>query len=160
MPNPTPPAYAGSKAQTSQGTCIWVNPSGSSPPTWVFIGECLGAQFSDKNMFDKSTNLQSTAEEFLALLSDPGKLNVELNRVSTDAGQAALSASYHATPPTRLQYLVVFPINEAAGQTTQGDSRTFLAYVEEFSPQIKVNTRITTKFTLQISGPITEAEGS
>lgn len=159
MAYPTPPTYTGSKAQTSQGTSIWVQ-TAASPVTWVFIGECLGATFSDKNMFDKSTNLQSTAEEFLALLQDPGKLNIELNRVSTDAGQAALSTSYHNAPPTKLPYSVVFPVNTAAGQSTTGDQRNFNAYVEDFSPQVKVNTRITTKFTLQISGAITEVEGS
>lgn len=167
MAFPTPPAYAGSKSQTSQGTIIWVNfqassPPGSgsstSPPTWVPIGECLNAEFSDKAMFDKCTNLQSQAEEFLAILPDPGKLNVDLNRVSSDDGQQALQIS--KANGLRLQYAVVFPINFAEGQSTAGDQRQFNAYVEEFHPVIKTNARITNKFTLQISGPINDIAGS
>jgi hypothetical protein len=158
---PTPATYTGSKSQSSQGTLIYVNATATSPPTWVEIGEPKGAQFSDKNEFDDATNLQSTAKEFVATLADPGKLNVDLNRVSTDAGQAAVLASYHATPaPTKLQYLVVFPINTAAGQTSYPDARMFSAYVESMSPDIKTNKIIGDKFTLQISGPITEIEGS
>ncbi len=161
MAFPNNPTYAGSKSQTSQGTGLWVNFSagvGTSPPTWVFIGECLGAQFSDKKVFDKSTNLQSQAEEFLPLLPDPGKLNVELNRVSTDAGQAALEALYDSG--VRTDFAVVFPINTAAGQSSAGDQRKFQAYVESTSPQAKVNTRITSNFVLQISGAITKVQGS
>lgn len=158
MAYPTPPAYAGSKAQSSQGTGIWINPLNASPPTWIFIGEPLGAQFSDKAQFDDSTNLQSTAKEFLSILDDPGKLSVKLNRVSNDAGQVALQAA--KVGHTRDGYSVVFPKNALAGQTTAGDQRNFLAYVEELSPQIESNKKIGSSFTLQISGGITDVEGS
>jgi hypothetical protein len=158
MAFPNMPSYSGSKAQSSQGTGIWVNPTNASPPVWVFIGEAMGAKFSDKTQFDDSSNLQSTQKEFLPILPDPGKLSVTLNRVSTDAGQAALAASKAAQ--TRLQYAVVFPINTAAGQSSAGDQRLFLAYVESLSPQIEVNKKITSAFDLQITGPITEIEGS
>lgn len=158
MAFPTPPAYTGSKKQTSQGTGLWVNPTLASPPVWVFIGECQGAKFSDKQMFDDSTNLQSTAKEFLGILPDPGKLNVMLNRVSTDAGQAVLLASQKAG--TRLPYALVFPINVPAGQSTAGDQRLFNAYVEALSPQVEKNKGIDSTFDLQISGPITDIQGS
>lgn len=161
MAFPTPPAYAGSKSQTSQGTGIWVNFSagaGSSPPTWVFIGECLGAEFSDKVEFDDSTNLQSGAKEFLATLPDPGKCEVDLNRVSTDPGQAALQTLKASA--TRTDYAVVFPINLAAGQTTAGDQRKFQAYVEQLHPTVKANKKIMSKFSLQITGVISDIEGS
>lgn len=158
MAFPTPPVYAGSKAQTSQGTSIWVNAGAASPPTWVYIGECLGAKFSDKAQFDDSTNLASTAKEFLSTLDDPGKVNITLNRVSTDAGQVILAASKAAK--RRDQYAVVLPINTVAGQTTTGDQRVFLAYVEAFSPQIEVNKKITSMFDLQVTGGIADTEGS
>ena len=161
MAFPNPPAYAGSKKQSSQGTSIWVNYQAgvsTSPPAWVFIGECLGAKFGDKNMFEKSTNLQSEAEEFLPILPDPGKLNVTLNRVSTDAGQQALQAA--KLSGVRLGFAVVLPINAAAGQTTAGDQRQFQAYVESLAPDIAANKGITSAFDLQISGPITDIQGS
>jgi hypothetical protein len=157
MAYPTPPAYTGSKSQTSQGTSIWAsNPT--SPLSYVFIGETLGADFSDKAMFDDSSNLQSGAKEFLAVLPDPGKLDVDLNRVSPDPGQTLLAAA--KANGTRLAFSTVFPINTVAGQATSGDQRNFLGYVETLSPRIKVNTKITTKFSVQISGPITEVPGS
>lgn len=150
--------YTASKAQTSQGTLIYINPANASPPNWIKIGEPLNAEFSDKKNFDDSTNLESTAKEFLPILPDPGKLNVDLNRVSTDTGQAALQSDY--TSGQRSQYKVVFPINTEAGQTTAGDERRFLAYVEQLSPSIKVDKKITTKFMLQITGAITPIQGS
>lgn len=155
---PTPAAYAGSKAQVSQGTTLWINPTNASPPVWVQIGEPKNATFSDKNEFDESTNLSSAAKEFVATLPDPGGVDVELNRVSTDEGQAAVLASYHATPPTLLQYLVVFPLEP--GQTVNPDAREFKAYVESYTPDVKVNKIVLEKFRLKISGPITEIEGS
>lgn len=151
--------YTGSKAQTGQQTTISVS-AVVSPPTYTLIGEALSCTFSDKNMFDDTTNLESVAKEFLATLKDPGKLNVDLNRVSNDAGQTILSNSYYAAPPTRLPYLVTMPINTAAGQTTTGDTYSFLAYVETFAPDVKVDKKITTKFALQITGAITFVEGS
>lgn len=151
-------SYTASKSQTGQGTIIQVNATGTSPPTWVVIGEPLSCTFSDKNMFDDSTNLQSVAKEFLATLKDPGKLSVDLNRVSSDAGQLALETSYNAQ--SRLSYQVVLPINTVAGQTTQGDTYTFLAYVEHLTPDIKTDKKVVSKFELQITGPITFAIGS
>lgn len=151
-------AYTGSKSQSSQGVVINVNATNASPPVWVKIGECLGVKFSDKAMFDDSTNLDSTAKEFLSVLPDPGKVQGKLNRVSTDAGQAVLKTSYNAG--TRLLYQVVFPINLVAGQTVQGDIRQFLAYVESIAPDIGVNKKIDSDFSLQITGAITEIQGS
>lgn len=160
---PTPVNYAGSQAQTSQGTTLWVNynpatGAGTSPPNWLQIGEPTNATFSDKNEFDESTNLSSQAKEFVAVLPDPGGLDVELNRVSENAGQNAVQASYHANPPSLLTYLVVFP--QEPTQASFPDAREFKAYVESISPDIKVNKIIKSKFKLKISGPITEIEGS
>ena len=158
---PTPETYAGSKAQSSQGTNVYCNPTIASPPDWVQIGEPSNAEFSDKNMFDKATNLQSQAEEYVALLPDPGNLPLDFNRVSTDAGQQAMLASKNASPqPTKMQYLVVFPLNVAAGQTTYPDARMFNAFVESMSPVIKANKIISSKASLKITGPITDIEGS
>jgi hypothetical protein len=155
---PMPPVYTGSKVQSSQGTSVWVNTSATTTPTWVFIGESLGVKFSDKAMFDDSSNLQSQAKEFLSVLADPGKCVIGLNRVANDPGQIVLQAS--KVSGTRLPYSVVFPINTLAGQTTAGDQRNFLAYVESLSPDIEKNKAITNNFTLQISGAITEVPGS
>lgn len=152
--------YTASKAQTGQGTLISVNQGNASPPTWVVIGEPLGAAFNDKNMFDDSTNLQSVAKEFLATLPDPGVLSVDLNRVGNDAGQLILRADYAANPPTRSGYKVVLPVNTAAGQTVTGDTYSFLGFVESLSPDVKTDKKIQSKFSIRITGPITFVAGS
>lgn len=153
-------SYTASKAQSSQGTLVWINPGNASPADWILIGEAKKADFSDKNMFADVTNLQSTAKEFLATLKDPGKLAVDLNRVSTDEGQAALATDYYATPPNRSQYKVQLPVNAAAGQTVQGDEYLFLGYVEQLSPTIDTDKPVLAKFSIQITGQITLIEGS
>jgi hypothetical protein len=153
-------SYSASQSQSGQQTLIYINPSNASPTAFILIGEALSCTFSDKNMFDDSTNLQSIAKEFLAVLQDPGKLNVDLNRVSTDVGQVALQADFAAAPPNRSGYKIVMPINTAAGQSTRGDTYTFLGYVEQLAPDVKVDKKITSKFTVQITGPITFTLGA
>lgn len=153
-------SYTASKSQTGQGTTISINPNAASPPTWTVIGECLSVQFSDKNTFDDATNLQSVAKEFLATLQDPGKLTVDVNRVGNDAGQVLVHTDYVATPPGRSQYKVALPINTAAGQSTAGDTYVFLAFVESLSPDVKVDKKIMSKFSLQVTGAITFTAGS
>lgn len=153
-------SYGASKSQTSQGILLYINEGAASPPDWVLIGEPLSLTFSPKNEFDDPTNLQSLAKEYLATLQDPGKLNVDLNRVSTDAGQILLEADFSANPPTRSQYKATFPVNTAAGQTTTGDVYTMLGFVETLAPEVKVNKKVTSKFSLQLTGPITLVVGS
>jgi hypothetical protein len=152
-------AYTSSQSQTSQGVLLQIK-TVLSPVTWTTVGELLKGKFDDKNIFDDSTNTQSLAKEFLPVLPDPGKFDFTVNRVSTDAGQAALVAAKAAVPPTLLPMRVLFPVNTAAGQSTMGDQRTFSAYVEQLSPDIEVNKKITSSGMLQISGPITDIEGS
>jgi hypothetical protein len=168
-------SYNSSLAQSSQGTIIQIddNPGGpggvggsGSPATWLTINEVKKITFSNKNMFADVTNTQSTAKEFLPVLQDPGKCECEVNRVSTDPGQGLLQNAFTGTVvagvpvPTKCLFRVVFPINIAAGQTTQGDIWQFLAYVEQLSPDLGVDKPVTSKFTLQITNGITVIEGN
>jgi hypothetical protein len=151
-------AYTGSKAQSGLGSTLQVNATGASPPTWTLVGEVIEGTMSPKNLFDDTTNLQSTAKEFLAVLPDPGKVTMSMNRVSNDPGQVIIQTSFQNR--TRLQYQLVLPVNTVAGQTTTGDIYSFLAYVEDLAPDIKTDKKIVSKFTLQVTGGITPIEGS
>ena len=155
-------SYTSSKAQTSQGTLLQVdNAIGSgSPLSLVPVYECKNLTFSNKNMFDDVTNLQSTAKEFLAVLQDPGKLTFDLNRVDNDPGQAVLQNLFAIQPPPKVLFTVTFPINTAAGQSSAGTQWQFLAYVESISPDVKVDKAIQAKGVLQITNGITVIEGS
>jgi|SRR5579864_6273573 len=148
--------YVSSKAQSGQGTLIQINPTLASPSVWVTVGEPLSIMFGDKNIFDDTTNLQSTAKEFLAILPDPGILQVDLNRFSGDAGQVAVRNSYANL--TRVPWQVVMPL--APGQSVSGDVYSFLAYVEQLTPDVKVDKKVTAKFSLRVTGAITFTLGS
>ncbi len=153
-------SYVASGAQSSQGTLIEINQGNASPPNWVVVAEPLGCMFGNKNMFDDSTNLQSTAKEFLAILPDPGKVTIDTNRVPMDAGQLKLQQDFNAAPPTRSGYRVTLPINTNNGQSTRGDVFTFLGYVETFSPDVKTDKKITNRFGIQVTGPISYTQGA
>jgi hypothetical protein len=150
--------YTASKAQSGLGSLLQVNGGGASPPTWTTIGEVIEGTMSPKNLFDDTTNLQSTAKEFLAVLPDPGKVTMTMNRVSNDPGQVFMQGSFQNR--TRLQYQLVLPVNVAAGQTTTGDVYGFLAYVEDLAPDIKTDKKLVSKFTLQVTGGITLTVGT
>ena len=153
-------SYTASQSQSGQGTKLEINQGNASPPVWTQIAEPLGCMFGDKNMFDDSTNLSSTDKEFLAILRDPGKVSVDLNRVSSDPGQVKVNADFRANPPTRSQYRVTLPINTAAGQSSTGDTFVFLGYVDTYTPDIKTDKKVVSKFTIQVTGAITFTQGS
>ncbi len=153
-------SYTSSQSQSSQGTKLEINQGNASPAVWTQVEEPLNCMFGDKNMFDDSTNLSSTDKEFLAILRDPGKVSIDVNRVSSGAGQIKINADFRANPPTRSQYRVTMPINTAAGQSSTGDTYVFLAYVDTFSPDVKTDKKVVSKFTLQVTGAITFTVGS
>jgi hypothetical protein len=151
-------AYTASEAQSGLGTLLQINTSGDSPPSWTTINEVIDFSMSGKNMFDDTTNMQSTAKEFLATLPDPGKLTCTMNRVSTDAGQKAIFNAFNTR--NRMNFQIVLPINYAAGQTTTGDTYSFLAYVETLQPDFKTDKKVVSKMDLQITGGVGFVEGS
>src|ERR1017187_4119783 len=154
-------SYTGSKAQSGNQVIVNINTGTASSPTWVLIGECSDFnQQGVQNKSDDSTNLQSTAEEFIRTILTPGKFSGTMNRVSGDAGQVAVKASFNAAPPTLVQYQIVIPKTPA--QSTSGDKLVFLAMVEEFNNlgTLKPDKIIKTAFSFKVSGPIVEALGS
>jgi hypothetical protein len=153
--------YTQSKAQSGNGSILNINTGTASSPTWVLVGEITDlAQSGKTNKTDDVTNLESKAEEFIPTLLSPGKWALTMNRISGDAGQTALLASFNALPPTIMPYEVVLPKN--ASQTTTGDTFTFSALVEEFNDvgTVKADKKVSTVASLKVSGVITLTVGS
>jgi len=154
-------SYGGSKAQSGNQTTLSINTGTVSTPVWTLIGEIGNfAQSGTQNKTDDTTNLQSTAEEFIPTILTPGKLSGAFNRVSSDGGQVAMKASFNAVPPTLVQYKAVLP--KTPSQSSAGDSIVILGMVEELNNlgDIKPDKKVSTPFSIKISGPIVETLGS
>lgn len=154
-------SYTGTKSQSGNQTIVNINTGTASTPTWVLIGEISDfTQSGVQNKFDDATNLQSAAEEFIPTILSPGKFAGAMARISGDAGQIAVKASFNAVPPTLLQYQVVLP--KLPTQSVKGDQIVFTAMVEEFNNigNIKPDKKVMTQFSFKVSGPIVETLGS
>jgi len=154
-------SYGGTKAQSGNQTTLSINTGTVSTPVWTLVGEINGfTQSGTQNKSDDATNLQSTAEEFIPTILTPGKFAGTLSRVSGDAGQVAVKASFNAVPPTLVQYQVLLP--KTPSQSSTGDKLVFLAMVEEFNNlgDVKPDKKVMTQFGFKISGPIVETLGS
>lgn len=153
--------YTGTKAQAGNGTAVSINTGTNSTPIWTLIGEIDDfTQSGTQNKSEDATNLESLAEEFIPTILSPGKFAGAMNRVSGDAGQLAVRASFNAVPPTLVQYQVQLLKN--GSQTSSGDKYVFTAMVEEFNDLGKVSPSgiIKTQFGFKISGPITFTAGT
>lgn len=151
--------YTGSQAQSGDGTLLEINTGTTSTPVWTAVGEITDLQQSGKqNKTDDTTNLQSTAEEFIPTLLSPGKWALTLNRVAGDAGQVAVKASFDGK--TLKQYRITLP--QLATQATNGDRYTFTSLVEEFNDlsSVKADKKVTTQGALKVSGSIAFAAGA
>lgn len=154
-------SYTTSQSQTGLGTLIQINTGTITTPTWTTIGEITKSNLSGKkNNFDDVTNLQSLAEEFLATISTSGTFHLTYNRVSTNTGQTAVVTAW--TGAAKTQFKITLPINTAAGQSSQGDTFVFLAYVEELNDvgQLEPKKAIVSETTLKATGAYTFTEGS
>ena len=143
-------AYTGSKSISGLGTTLGI---GGTPTT---IGEVIDIVQSGRSMkTDATTNLQSTAEEFIGTILSQGAWDVTLNRVAADAGQIALEAAFVAGVP------ISFTLQEPKGSfTTAGPKWVFNAVVTEINWTYAGDKNITGKMKMQVSGAITQTAGS
>jgi hypothetical protein len=152
-------SYTASNAQTGSQTIFGINTGSVGSPVYTVISEILDFSQSGKsNKTVEVTNLQSTGEEFLATLLSPGKYDMTFNRVSTDAGQLALVASFNNK--TMIMYQITLP--KTAAQSVNGDTYKFTALVEGLDDVASVTPtkQHTTKASLKVSGAITFTAGS
>jgi hypothetical protein len=143
--------YTGSKAQSGSQTTLAI--------ASTLVGEITDIGQSGKaNATDDSTNLESTAEEFLATLLKPGNFKITMNRVPGDAGQAAMLSAFN----TQATAAFTITLPKTSSQSTTGDKYAFNALVEEFNDlgSVRPDKKITTEAALKVSGPITFTAGS
>jgi len=89
--------YTGSQAFIPPvGTLFNLNTGTVSSPVWTAIGEVKTIKPSGRKVsIEKTTNLQSVAEEKLGTLLDSGTVDVEYNYLGSDSsGIAALEAAF------------------------------------------------------------------
>lgn len=154
-------SYTGTAAQAAIGAAININTSSTSTPTWTLVGEIKEATWSNRVIKTAdATNLESTFEEFIATLPNPGTVEFTCNRIPglTDGGQSAVDASYRAA--TTKSYQIVLP--KGGAQTTTGDAYVFKAIVEECSPVATISPEkiVDFKVRLKLSGSDTFTAGS
>lgn len=140
----TGPAYSGSKAQAGRGSTISINGTLVGEVTSISLGRGKWQTVS-------VTNFQSGLdEELLQTIRKAGTVGLKGNRVSSDAGQVLVEASYQSGG---LQpYVQQLPINALAGQTSVGDKYEYNAFVISSDFTDEVDKAVEFTIELQISG--------
>jgi hypothetical protein len=148
-----------SKAQVAKTTSISIG-SGGTGETFTPIGEIKNIDFSGfKNGVVDVTNMTTSngVAQKLATILDYGQVKVTANRVSSDAGQAAVLAAMISGALT--DFKVTVPM--APGETTQGDVYVLSGIVAEFMPgSFTTNKEVEIQFTIDISGVAVLTVGS
>ena len=154
-------AYNGSLAQAGRGSALSIGPiTGTLTPTYTMVGEIKtsgisGAQWGTEDV----TNFESGADqEFITTVRDNGTIDLAGNRVTSDAGQAAVEVAFG----TGLKYLfkITLPVNVQAGQTTVGDVFSFSAIVQGRDISVDTTKSIGWTVKLKVSGAVTLTAGS
>jgi len=152
-------SYTASQAQAGLGVLFQINTGTVGSPTWTVIGEINDfSQSGRTNKTVSTTNLQSPAEEWLAVLQSSANYALTYNRVSADTGQAAVVTAF--ANKTLPMFKISLP--KTGAQATTGDAYAFTALVESLDDlsSAKPDGVITTKATLKTSGAITFTAGA
>lgn len=144
--------YTGSQAQAGRGSSLSI---GATP---TLIGEITDVPFKrpEWNFVDVTNFESGNDEEVLSTIRKTGQFTVTFNRVSSDAGQAAVEAAYQSGALSPF----VMQLAKATGQVTNGDKYVFNAYVIGSDLGIKPTDKIAGSITLKTSGPVTLTVGS
>jgi hypothetical protein len=143
-------AYTTSKAVSGLATTLAI---GATP---TVIGEILSISQSGRSVkTDPTTNMQSTAEEFIPTLMSPGTYDITFNRIGADAGQVAMEAAFSGLTTS------AFTIQEPKGFfTTSGPKYTFNGIVTELNYSYDPTKNIEGKAKIMCTGPITLTAGA
>ena len=144
-------SYTNSNAQSGFGASLTI---GGTP---VVVGEIKSFGLNGQKWDTAEvTNLQSLAKEFITTIRDNGTMDLDLNRVSTDAGQAAVEAAFTSGALTPF----AFTLAKETGQSTTGDKFQFSALVVSRDFTVDPTKEIAAKIQLKISNAITYTEGA
>lgn len=144
--------YTSSQAQAGRGSQLSI---GATP---TLIGEVKDVPLNrGKWSLVDTTNFESGSDsEQLVTIRKPGTLTFKGNRVSSDAGQAAVESAYQAGTLTAF----VLTLPKTAAQTSTGDKYTFSAFVVGSDFTDSTEQVIEFSIELQLSGPCTLTVGS
>jgi len=146
-------SYTNTKAQTGLGTVVAV---GATPTT---INEVFDVKFSGQKWgTEDATNLSSSAAETIVTIPDWGEMQLDCNRVSSDAGQTILDAVFTSTTQAANTFTVTFP--KLAGQSTNGDKIVFLGLITQREWGISPTKKTTVTYHVKITGMPTFTEGT
>jgi hypothetical protein len=148
------------KSGVGLGLKFNINTGTASAPTWLLVGEGLTSDPAPKMETEDATSFDSLGREFIATIPDGGDLKFSCNRVTTDLGQAAMVAHgpMGASAGVLMPFEIVAPL--ATGQTTTGDTWSFMGIVTEFNPSFKPDKKTTITGNVRTSNGMTFAEGS
>jgi hypothetical protein len=151
-------SYTGSSSFTGAGAQLSVNTSSTSTPSYTVINEVMEANLTGRTAKTVDvTNFSSLkTAEFIAVLVDPGSVDLKISYVSADPGQIQLLTSFNGL--TKTLFKLVLPLG--VGQTVSGDSYTFSALVTDYSFDVDPQKQILISSKLKISGALTFVEGS
>jgi hypothetical protein len=126
-------------AYTSGGT--------ATPQTWTKINGLTSFDGIDGSADEvDTTDLDSTAKEFISGIRDEGKFGFEVKRLKTDAGQIAMRAVLASGAVTALRLT-----------TPDQSTATFNVLVKTFPMSGGVNAVLKGKVDCKISGPVAYA---
>ncbi|MBF0358860.1 MAG: hypothetical protein HQL70_09650 [Magnetococcales bacterium] len=118
-----------------------------TPLTYTEIKEVISFSGFDGSASEiDTTNLQSTAKEFLMGLQDHGNFGMECNYLSADPGQVLLRAAKAS------RVIQDFKITWSDATTT-----TFQGYALSASRSGGVDSKVDTSFSIRITGDLTDA---
>lgn len=150
-------SYTKTQAQTGKGTVVAINTGTVTTPVWTPIFEMADITPSGyENKTDDATNLNSTAVERVFTIQDGGTWDVTGNRISTDAGQAAVVTAFQSGAAA--QFKITLPL--LASQMTGGDNFGFYAIVTKWNPSVKVDKIVKVAGTFATTNGVTYTEGS
>ena len=86
--------YTGTQARLSAGTKLYIE-NAASPPEFVKIGEVADLSgLGNERQLVNVTNLESETMEYIGGLADGAQVDIPMNCVQTDAGQALCQTAY------------------------------------------------------------------
>jgi len=89
---------------SAQGSIIKINTGTNATPVWTKINGLLSFDGFDGGASDiDTTDLDSTAMEYISGLRDEGKFNFEVKNLHTDPGQVAIEAAQVSGALTGMQ---------------------------------------------------------
>lgn len=144
-------------AQDNQGTQLWIGTTAASGSGDTFVQvkrvDNIG-EFGPESDIKDVTCLEDTAKEKMKGIPDFGNIEIEGNRVLTDAGQEDLLEAGESNGDLPYNFEIRYP---GKGASAANVKFSFKAYVGKMKTATgQVDDRLRFSSTLAVTGPVTE----